>query len=160
MEIKEIKEIITLLEESNLNKLKLKEGDFELLLEKSADRLNQGHPIPPPAPHHMPLQAPYSAANHVPDAGTPQTKEMLNDDSSALVTSPMVGTFYATPAPNDPPFVKVGDMVDEDTVVCVIEAMKVMNEVKSGIKGRVKEVLCKTAQPVEFKTNLFKIELL
>ena len=70
----------------------------------------------------------------------------------------MVGTFYSSPSPEAPPFVKVGDMVNEDTVVCIIEAMKVLNEVKAGKKGKVKSSLIENAQPVEFGTKLFALE--
>ncbi|MGE3715728.1 MAG: acetyl-CoA carboxylase biotin carboxyl carrier protein subunit, partial [Simkaniaceae bacterium] len=72
-------------------------------------------------------------------------------------TSPMVGTFYASPSPDDEALVKVGDTVTEDTVVCIIEAMKVMNEVKAGKKGTVAEVFIESAHPVEFGTKLFRI---
>ena len=75
-----------------------------------------------------------------------------------IVTSPMVGTFYASAAPDQPAFVKVGDRVDEQTIVCIIEAMKVMNEVKAGVSGIVAEVLADNAQPVEFGTRLFRIQ--
>lgn len=75
----------------------------------------------------------------------------------SYVTSPMVGTFYSSPSPEDPPFVKVGDKVDKNTVVCIIEAMKVMNEVKANLTGTVAEILIESGQPVEFSTKLFRI---
>ena len=81
-------------------------------------------------------------------------KEDLN---STYVTSPMVGTFYTSPSPEDPPFVKVGDKIDKNTVVCIIEAMKVMNEIKANVTGTVAEVLVETGQPVEFGSKLFRI---
>ena len=83
-----------------------------------------------------------------------QPKEDLN---STYVTSPMVGTFYTSPSPEDPPFVKVGDKIDKNTVVCIIEAMKVMNEIKANVSGTVAEVLVETGQPVEFGSKLFRI---
>jgi acetyl-CoA carboxylase biotin carboxyl carrier protein len=70
----------------------------------------------------------------------------------------MVGTFYSAPSPEDPPFVKIGDRVNENTVVCIIEAMKVMNEVKANVKGVVKEIYLDSGQPLEFGTKLFRIE--
>lgn len=69
----------------------------------------------------------------------------------------MVGTFYAAPAPGQAAFIKVGDRVDESTVVCVVEAMKVMNEVKAGVSGTVSEILIDNAQPVEFGTKIFSV---
>lgn len=78
-------------------------------------------------------------------------------DSCVFVTSPMVGTVYMSPSPTDKPFVQVGDMIEENTVVCIIEAMKVMNEVKAGVRGIVKEILIESAQPVDFGAKLFKL---
>lgn len=81
-------------------------------------------------------------------------KEDLN---AIYVTSPMVGTFYMTPSPEDPPFVKVGDKVEKSTVVCIVEAMKVMNEVKAGASGTIVEILVENGHPVEFGTKLFRL---
>jgi acetyl-CoA carboxylase biotin carboxyl carrier protein len=143
VKLEEIKEMITFLEKSKLNKLRLKEGDFELLLEKGF-----GYEYKQPIP--LPTELSNSSFSK---------KDKTEDLSNCkFVKSPMVGTFYKTPAPDKPSFVKVGDVVSEDTVICIIEAMKVMNEVKSGVSGVIKEVLCKNTQPVEFGTKLFKIE--
>ena len=79
------------------------------------------------------------------------------DSLSIFVTSPMVGTIYFAPSPNDPAFIKVGDRVEKNTIVCIVEAMKVMNEVKSQVQGTVTEVLVDNASPVEFGTKLFRI---
>lgn len=81
----------------------------------------------------------------------------LSEEAGEFITSPMVGTFYASPSPDDPIFVKAGDRVDADTIVCIVEAMKVMNEVKAGIKGIVVEVMVDNGQPIEFGTKLFRI---
>lgn len=77
--------------------------------------------------------------------------------SGTFITSPMVGTFYSSPSPEDPPFVKVGDKVEKGTVVCIIEAMKVMNEVKANTSGIISEVLVESSHPVEFGTKLFRV---
>ena len=79
------------------------------------------------------------------------------DDMSVYVTSPMVGTIYYSPSPNDPVFVKVGDRVEKNTVVCIIEAMKVMNEIKAQTSGVVAEILVENGSPVEFGTRIFRI---
>jgi len=81
----------------------------------------------------------------------------LNQPEGEYVVSPMVGTFYSAAAPDQSSFVKVGDQIQEDTVVCIIEAMKVMNEVKAGVSGVIAEILVKNGQPVEFGTNMFRI---
>jgi len=82
---------------------------------------------------------------------------VVQEVAGVYVTSPMVGTFYASPSPDDPHFVKVGDKIDKQTVVCIIEAMKVMNEVKAGVSGTVAEILVENGHPVEFGTKLFRV---
>ena len=77
--------------------------------------------------------------------------------ASVYVTSPMVGTFYSSSAPDTPPFIKEGDKIDKNTVVCIIEAMKVMNEIKAGVNGTVVELLVESGSPVEFGTKLFRV---
>lgn len=141
MDFKEIKELAAFLEKSNLCKIHLKKEGFELLLEKQrAQEISPGE-----------IRAPISTATAEKTPISPKEKE------GSYVTAPMVGTFYAAASPDRPPFVKVGDRVKENTVVCIIEAMKVMNEVKAGVSGMVAEVLIDNGQPVEFGTKLFHI---
>lgn len=144
MEKKDLKELITLLENSKLRKLVLKEKDFEIHLEKD------GHMSAEPAPvrHRLSTEP---ATEAVSENKTASTK------NGHYVDSPMVGTYYSAPAPDQPDFVKVGDRVSEDSTVCIIEAMKVMNEVKAGKAGIVEEVLLQPGNPVEFGTKLFRI---
>lgn len=80
------------------------------------------------------------------------------EQPGTYITSPMVGTFYGSPSPDDASFIKVGDKVEKGTVVCIVEAMKVMNEIKAGVSGTVVEVLVDSATPVEFGTKLFRIQ--
>ncbi|NGX63849.1 MAG: Biotin carboxyl carrier protein of acetyl-CoA carboxylase [Candidatus Anoxychlamydiales bacterium] len=143
MELNIIKKMIALLEESNLKKLHLRDGDFEISLEKDfptkhehSHRDKEIRKGKEPKPHHIEAK----------------------DEAKDFIKSPMVGTFYATPSPDQPSFVKVGDTVNENSVVCVIEAMKVMNEIKAGKKGVIKEILVENAHAVEFETKLFSIE--
>lgn len=144
MNLEEIKQLITILEESKLNKLKVKSGDFELLLEKEV---------------HMTTTREREPLREYIESKIEQKEKIEESPSNhKFVTSPMVGTFYSSPSPNDPPFIKIGDRVSQDTVICIIEAMKVMNEVKAGSSGIIKEIMCKNAQPVEFGTKLFSIE--
>lgn len=155
MDIDQIKELIKILEDSKLNKLTLKDKDgSEIHLEKTPEQkaqmmIPQGYvqqpQMPPSQPHHQEHKI------HV-EPTTPQSS------AGEFITSPLVGTFYMAPSPEDPPFVKVGDEVTEDTVVCIIEAMKVMNEVKAGKKGKLVEICVDNSHPVEFGTKLFRIE--
>lgn len=107
----------------------------------------------PMYPHQAPKEAHFLPPKH-PEGHAEKKEEKVE---GKFVTSPMVGTFYTSPSPEDPTFVKVGDRVEENTVVCIIEAMKVMNEVKAGISGVVAEILVDNAHPVEFGTKLFRI---
>jgi acetyl-CoA carboxylase biotin carboxyl carrier protein len=150
MDIQQIKELITQLEESKLTKLTLKQGDFELHLEKESQHL------PAPRPRVIPTESESAFQSEVPLKGE-RGGSVRTDAPGTYVSSPMVGTFYSAPAPDQPPFVKVGDRVDENTVVCIVEAMKVMNEVKAGVSGTVAEILITSSQPVEFGTRLLRI---
>jgi len=148
MEMKSIKELMASMEKSGIKKMRIKEEKgFEIELEREGEH---HHPAPPPRPepsHHHHL---HPQPHHRP-AMEEEKKE------GTFITSPMVGTFYSAASPDDPAYIKVGDTVEEDTVVCIIEAMKVMNEVKANKKGKIVEILVNNSDPVEFGTNLFRI---
>ena len=152
MEFTDLKEIaVDLMKamcEHSLTKLTLKQGELELTLEKAGITV-ASHMMPAPIPIAQP---------HVEDAVGTTTMMTSKEPEGRFVTSPVVGTFYTSQAPGEPPFVRVGDTINEDTVVGIIEAMKVMNEVKAGIKGIVAEVLIDNAHPVEFGTHLFRVK--
>jgi len=154
MDIKQLKELIALLEKSKLHKLTIKEkSGFEVHLEKPPKDAPAAPAFYAQAPQMAAPQSSEKSAFHAaPAAKAPDEKP------GDFITSPMVGTFYSAPSPEDPPFIKVGDRVEEDSVVCIIEAMKVMNEVKAGKSGVVKEVMVSSSNPVEFGTKLLRIE--
>ncbi len=143
MNTKEIEELMEAMERHQVSKLGIKKKDFEVLLEKGGAC---AQPQPAPMVHHQPVQAAAKAAE--PPKQEPEGR---------FITSPIVGTFYAASSPEDAPYVNVGDSVSEEDVVCIIEAMKVMNEVKADLKGSVVEVLVKSGDPVEFGTKLFRV---
>ncbi len=150
MDLDIIKALMAHLEASKLRKMIYKQGDFELHLEKESE--------PPSPPIHavvpsQPVKMHFDAPHDLPPSKGDRSPEL----PGSYVTSPMVGTYYGSPAPDQPSFVKVGDTVNENTVVCIIEAMKVMNEVKAGMNGVVAEILADNAQPVEFGTRLLRI---
>lgn len=155
MEMKQIKELIALMEQAGLKKLFIKDkagGEIHL------EREDKHPPLPPPIVHppvFHPVEhtIPSASKHHHSEEKQPKPQEK----EGRYVTSPMVGTFYGSPSPEDPAFIKVGDTVNENTVVCIIEAMKVMNEVKAGIKGTVAEILVDNAHPVEFGSKLIRI---
>lgn len=154
MDIKQIKELIAILEDSKLNKLTLKDKDgSEIHLEKSPQA---------PAVVHVPQQMIHQPVLEVAQSAAPSGKQVHattpQESAATFITSPMVGTYFSSSSPDDPSFVKVGDEVDEGTIVCIVEAMKVMNEVKAGKRGKVVEICVDNAHPVEFGTKLFRIE--
>ena len=153
MELEQIKELMANLEKSKIKKIMLKKGDFELQLEKEEE--HPPVPLSSPVLAHRPIEAPVEPMFHSDKEKKPYGSEAAHDGK--CVTSPMVGTFYVSAAPDQPPFVKVGDRVEENTIVCIIEAMKVMNEVKANISGVVSEVLVENAHPVEFGTKIFRV---
>ena len=151
MDLRKLKTLIDLVSESGVAELEITEGEDRVrIVNRNGAAPVQVHqpvtvaqpmPVPVPAPEAAPAPAP--AAPH--QTGTP-------------LTSPMVGTFYRAPSPGADPFVKVGDTVKKGQVVCIIEAMKLLNEVEADMDGTVKEVCVENGQPVEFGQSLFIIE--
>jgi len=161
VDLKQIKDLMAAMEKAGVKKLTLKEKTgVELQLEMQDEQQvtsHQSHPsifIPHPMPrvHEIPSQHP-----HHPPMPEEAKAKTTDKQEGKCITSPMVGTFYATPSPDDPVFVKVGDKVSENTLVCIIEAMKVMNEVKAGMSGTIAEIYLENGHPVEFGTKLFRI---
>ncbi len=152
MEIKEIKRIVELMKNNDLTKFSMKDEGFELTMKRGGDQ----QVVVAAAPAAV---APVAAAP-APVAAAPEGEALAADEDDGLVEipSPIVGTFYSKPAPDTDAFVQVGDEVSEDTVVCVIEAMKVMNEIKAEVKGVIKEILIDDTTPVQYGQTLFLVE--
>lgn len=153
MDLDQIKELIGYLEGSKISKLLLKKGDLEICLEKEPSCFSSSQSLRTVVSENN-FESGFPPE---PLVKTERGAARREDVPGAYVTSPMVGTFYAASAPDQPFFVKVGDRVEPDTIVCIIEAMKVLNEVKAGISGVVTEVLIENSQPVEFGSRLFRI---
>jgi acetyl-CoA carboxylase biotin carboxyl carrier protein len=140
MDLKELKALLRLMEGNDVEELEVEEGGRRIRI-----RRRSAPPLVPPAA--------MVAASHVSaPAAAPDTTGLVG------VESPMVGTFFRAPAPGAEPYVKEGDLVQKGTVLCVIEAMKLMNEVESEIKGRIARIPAQNGQPVEFGQTLFLIE--
>lgn len=153
-----IKNLLDAFEERNMQKLQLKQGEFEIVLERTPARSEIITASPMQAAHqhaghHLPLH--FSAPER--QAPVIEAKSPVEDTTAKHITSPMVGTFYRSAAPGEAAFVSVGSSVKAGDVVCIIEAMKVMNEVKATESGIVKEVLVENGHPVEFGTKIFKL---
>ncbi|WP_457592411.1 acetyl-CoA carboxylase biotin carboxyl carrier protein [Hydrogenimonas sp.] len=149
MNLKEIKDLIKVFNTSNLSKLKVENGDFGLTLEKGGTAAAAA-PVQSSAP--APAAAPAQAA--------PAQEESQKSipDNAVYITSPMVGTFYRSPSPDSPPFVKVGDTVRKGQPLCILEAMKIMNELEAEFDCKILEILAEDGQPVEYDMPLFLVE--
>ena len=151
MELKEIRQLIDLMKKNGLSVFKMEKEGFKITLKTDA------------APHSGSVQFPSFAYN----AGAPSNAPTLAPSSIGApepeavplreITAPMVGTFYTSPSPDSPPYVQVGQEVTPDTVVCIVEAMKVMNEIKSEVSGIVAEVAAEDGKPVQFGQPLFRL---
>jgi acetyl-CoA carboxylase biotin carboxyl carrier protein len=165
MEIKQINQLMVSMGRYGITKLLLKKEGFEIELERGLSRAEISADIYGEESGENPLHSDFARrrahalASHEPPAKPESAPEATKqpDESSLFVDAPMVGTIYLSPSPGEPAFVKVGDTVSEETVVCLVEAMKVMNEVKAGVRGVVSEVLVENAHPVEYGTRLFRI---
>ncbi|RXJ93710.1 acetyl-CoA carboxylase, biotin carboxyl carrier protein [Malaciobacter molluscorum] len=156
MDFKEIKELIKVFDKSELNKLKIKEGDFEISMGRGFDGTVEMAPVATAVQQ----TAPASASSISAPTETSCTTEKGNQTCSDTINSPMVGTYYAAPSPNSPAFVKAGDTVRKGQTLCILEAMKIMNEVEAECDCKILEVLVNDADPVEYDMPLFTIEKL
>ena len=147
MDLSELKGIISLMQKSDLTELEIETQDLKLRL----GRPGNGSTANPLIPQTIPIAAP---SLQVPEQ--PKNKDIENADSF-IFKSPMVGTFYRKPSPEDAYFVQIGDIVKKGDVLCIIEAMKVMNEVQSDASGEIMEILVEDGNSVEYGQPLFKI---
>ncbi len=147
MDLRKIKKLIEMLQESDLNEIEVKEGEESVRI----NRKKEVH-ISPSAP-----QVSISPPKQQQAISSPATEEESTSEL-ASITSPMVGTFYRSPAPGKPAFVEIGQKIKVGDVVCIVEAMKMMNQVKSDMDGIVREIHIEDGQPVEFDQPLISIE--
>ena len=148
----EVKRLIRLVRATGIGELEIQAGSRTVRI-SAAGRV--GETISMPAYH----AGPHVAAPPVAPAGAPSNAPSASQtEKTVAITSPMVGTFYRAPAPDADPYVENGDRVEVGQTVCIVEAMKLMNEIESDVKGRVVEVLVENAQPVEFGQKLFLVE--
>lgn len=155
MDLKDIKAIIDLMKKNSVSEFELEKQDFKIRLKRGMGG-NGGGVQYEEAP--VLAYAPAPAALPAPTAGAPAVIPAPATASNELdVKSPMIGTFYRSPSPEAAAYIEVGAEVGPDTVVCIIEAMKVMNEIKAEVKGVVTQVLMENGKPVEFGQPLFKV---
>ena len=152
-DLQKIKEIIEIMKENGLVEVEIKHGDDKILLK----RFQPQQPTTTAVPVAFAGNGPVISAQTEPSVAETAPLVPQQEEDLAEIKSPLVGTFYATPSPDSEPFVEAGSEVSPQTVVCIIEAMKVMNEIKAEISGTVVEVLVTNGQAVEYGQVLFKV---
>jgi acetyl-CoA carboxylase biotin carboxyl carrier protein len=152
LDLKAIKQVVELMKRSELSEFELEEEGFKLRLTRKGNEAPQVIQAVA-APAAQPLASAAPAAVPAATESTP-----AEDPNLSTITSPMVGTFYSAASPESPSFVKVGQKTDADTVVCIIEAMKVMNEIQAELSGTIVECLVENGQAVEYGQPLFKVK--
>jgi acetyl-CoA carboxylase biotin carboxyl carrier protein len=161
MDFKQIQELIKLVNNSNIGEVTVEQKDFKITIRQKEEQitqiaaaaLHQPLPVSLPQPQVQPQALPSAPAQETPKAATAQESANL-----LTIKSPMIGTFYRRPSPDKPDFVEVGDEVSPGKVVCIIEAMKLFNEIESEVKGRIVKILVEDASPVEYDQPLFLVE--
>jgi acetyl-CoA carboxylase biotin carboxyl carrier protein len=154
MDIRKVKKLIELLEESNLAELEITEGEESVRISRQVQGTQVQYAMPPMLPPGAALAAPVASTGTggaVPAPGVAET-------AGHQVLSPMVGTYYEAPSPDAAAFIKIGDQVKAGDTLCIIEAMKMMNQIEADVSGKVVAALVKNGEPVEFGQPLFIIE--
>ena len=144
MYIKEIKDMINLMNENGLTELEIEKEGVRIRLKKGAAGIERA--------------VEYVAAQQPPQAARAAATNEAPPKTGTDITSPMVGTFYRSPSPDAAPYINVGDTVQPGQVICIIEAMKLMNEIKAEVKGKIVDIQVENAEPVEFGQTLFVVE--
>jgi acetyl-CoA carboxylase biotin carboxyl carrier protein len=151
MELEQIRAIIAMMKDNDLSEFSMEQDGLKIRIKRGPEGFQQTVSLPPPV-HAQPAAATEPAlAPAVAPAPAAPTAGIKH------IVSPMVGTFYRAASPDSPPYVEIGQEVDPETVVCIIEAMKVMNEIKAEVAGIVTEILAENAKPVEFGQKLFAV---
>ena len=155
MDFKDIKELIRVFDKSELNKLKVKEGEFEISMQRGFEGVvTTVSAAPAVAAPVAAVSAPVATVN------VASTETATTAKSGDMINSPMVGTFYSSPSPESPAFVNVGDTVKKGQTLCILEAMKIMNEVEAEFDCKILEILVKDGAPVEYDMPIFVVEKL
>ncbi|MGX9135228.1 acetyl-CoA carboxylase biotin carboxyl carrier protein [Rummeliibacillus sp. JY-2-4R] len=166
LKIQEIREIIKLVDSSSIDEFVYEVDDTKVKLKKNGATtvvtdapVQVAKAVTTPAPQAQVSVAPKAEAAPVAETQTPAPKVEASDDASLQkIVSPMVGTFYQAPNPESDAFVKIGDKVGEETIVCIVEAMKLFNEIEAEVKGEIVEVLVKDGELVEYGQPLFLVK--
>jgi acetyl-CoA carboxylase biotin carboxyl carrier protein len=154
-DVRKIRRLVELMNEHDLSEMDLRQGEMRIqlrrvgapVIQQTAPSPAQVHPIGPPA-----AEVPKA------ESAAPTAESKPQEEHIALITSPMVGTFYSSPDPDASPYIKVGDHVHKETTVCIVEAMKVFNEIQAEVAGKIVAMLVDNGEPVEFGQPMFKVD--
>lgn len=161
MDFKQIQELIKLVNESNLGEVTIEQKEFKISIKAKEEQVTQiVASSMPSAPVYSQLSqaAPQAALPQAPAASAAAAPQAAASSNTVTIKSPMIGTFYRRPSPDKPNFVEVGSEVSPGKVVCIIEAMKLFNEIESEVKGKIVKILVEDASPVEYDQPLFLVE--
>lgn len=160
MEFKQIQELIKIINKSNISELSVEEGEFKITIKQAQPSETQYVMQAAPAPMQMaaPQSAPQQSVAPAQAAPAAAPASVPASDNLITVKSPMIGTFYRSSSPDKPAFVNVGDDIKQGQVTCIIEAMKLFNEIESEVSGKIVKVLIDDASPVEYDQPLFLVE--
>jgi len=140
-----VKKVIKIVEESDITALSVEKGDFKVEVRRETGS------------HHIPVASQHAVAQHqIPEK--PEGMPAAEEEGLLAITSPMVGTFYRASSPDSPPYVEKGDDIEKGKIVCIIEAMKLFNEIESDISGKIVKILVENASPVEFGQKLMLVK--
>ncbi len=159
MDIRKVKKLIELLDESGIAEIEITEGEESVRISRNPTGVAAAAPIYMPAPvAATPPAAPAAPAVTAPVAAAPDAPVAADDSEGFEVTAPMVGTYYSSSSPGGAPFVQVGDHVNEGDTLCIIEAMKMMNQIEAEVSGNIKSIRVQNGDPVEYGQTIFVID--
>lgn len=153
IDFNQLRELLATIVNTDISELTLKNTEFELTVRRGAALVAPAAVVTLPS---IPTAIPESSPK---ETALPPTHEPKNDSKYEEIKSPMVGTFYRTPAPDEPPYTEVGDRIRSGQVLCIIEAMKLMNEIEAEISGQVMEILVNSGEPVEYGQVLMRVKV-
>ena len=164
MDLKLIKNLLDLIAESEVNEVSIEEGDFKIKVKKKGDveqvampQMAPQYQIPPGSIQQAPAPSPRPGEEQKKDNEVQGEGEKEGEVNGQILHSPIVGTFYRSPSPDEDPFVNVGDTVEKGQTLCIVEAMKIMNEIESDYAGEIKKIFVEDGEPVEYDQPLFVI---
>jgi acetyl-CoA carboxylase biotin carboxyl carrier protein len=158
MDIKDLKVLVKMITETDITEFEMESGEERIFLKRGSEpQVVQYQAAPAP----VYAAAPHAAAIHPAHAGAPESAAVAAaDEAGERISSPIVGTFYRAPSPDSPPFVEVGQIVEKGQIFCIVEAMKLMNEIEAEFRCKIIKICRENAEPVEYNDTLFIVEKL